>query len=69
MTTTTVSVQSEIRRARVFLGFLREAEGVADQIRLHSLGVIWTPDRTSAERTNLLQRFDGLQRYYRLGPG
>ena len=37
-------IQREIGWARVFLGYLREAEGPQDQIRLRGMGVCWTAE-------------------------
>lgn len=53
-------IQSEVGWAKVFLAFLREAEAETDQIRMHGMGIRWTPSSTPHHGADLMQYFEML---------
>ena len=53
-------VQHEIAWAKIFLGFLKEAESESDQIRLRGMGIEWTSDAADHHGTDLMQYFQTL---------
>lgn len=56
------TLQEQVRRARSFFGFLREAECPGDQIRLRGLGVIWPVDSGQLQQGDAARRdFERLQ--------
>jgi len=58
-------LQREMAWAVVFLRALQEGEGELDHLRLHGLGVTWTPDRTTQERAALLATWPAGDRTFR----
>ena len=53
-------MQGEIGWAKVFLGFLKEAETEADQLRLRGMGIQWTPGASPHHGSDLVEYFQML---------
>ncbi len=49
------TVHQQFRRVKNYVGFLREAECPADQIRLRGMGVLWSSDLGPLQRGNELK--------------
>ena len=54
-------MQSEIGWAKVFLAYLKEAEGDADQIRMKGMGIRWTPALSPHHGSDLVEYFQRLE--------